>query len=56
MSTPEERAEMVRIMAENGRHSQWETDFLESTADQLESGRTLSPAQEDKLRQIQLKG
>lgn len=55
MSTPAERAEMIKIMTENGNYSKWEMDFLESITAQLERGNTLSPAQEDKLLQIQRK-
>ncbi len=72
MSTPQERAALLRIMAESGQHSKWATDFLESPATeesvyyvdvprdemavQLEAGHQLSAKQEDKLYEIQTKG
>ena len=55
MSTAQERKELLEIMVENGRHSEWEKDFLYSIIEQLEAGRQLSEKQEEKLLQIQRK-
>ncbi len=56
MNSPEDRIAMLNIMLEGDKtRSSWEQSFLESIIAQLEAGRTLSPAQEDKLLQIQRK-
>lgn len=53
MNTSAERQEMLTVMVENGNYSEWETNFLHSIIEQLDSGRTLTEKQEDKLLQIQ---
>ncbi|MES2201172.1 MAG: hypothetical protein V4498_02865 [candidate division FCPU426 bacterium] len=56
MSSAEDRIAMLNIMLEGDKtRSTWEQSFLESIINQLEAGHTLSPAQEEKLLQIQRK-
>ncbi len=52
-ATKAERIEMIRIMTENGQHSKWAHDFLDSIIEQLEGGAELSEKQEAKLLEIQ---